>query len=104
MWFRDLDHINTSRQSKMQASEMKFLRLVKRCTRLDHLTNNFICSNLKIYSIYHKIIDYQHKWKEHVEQMDKKRLSRKLVEYKPEDIEISGDSYLIGLFNGAGTG
>ena len=30
----------------------------------------------------HKIIDYQNKWKEHVEQRDRDRLPRKVLEYE----------------------
>ena len=54
---------NTSERCKIQASEMKFLQSIKKCTRLDHLTNDSIRSDLKIYNINLKIIDYQYKWK-----------------------------------------
>ena len=49
--------INTNEQSKMQASEMKFLISVKGCTRKDHLTNDSIRSDLKTCNINHKIIE-----------------------------------------------
>ena len=47
----EIQIINNSERSKKQASEMKFLRIVNECTRLDFLTNDFIRSDLKIYNI-----------------------------------------------------
>ena len=64
-------------------TNQKSLKSVKGCTRLDYLTNNSIHSNLKIHNINHKVIDYQNKQKEHIEQMDRDRLPKILLEYKP---------------------
>ena len=77
----------------MQASEMKF-RSVNGWTRLDHLTNDSICSDQKICNINHKIIVYQNKWKEHIEQLDKDRLPRKVLEYKPGGYQNHGKPLL----------
>lgn len=75
--------VNTTEQSRIQASEMKFLRAVKKCTRMDRLTNDSIRDDLKIYNINHKITEYQNKWKNHVERMGDDRLPKKLMNYRP---------------------
>ena len=73
----------------MQAPEMKFLRSLKVSTRLDHLTNDSLRSDLKNY-INHKIKVYHHKWKKHMERIDKDRLPRKLTEYKSKGYQNRG--------------
>ena len=42
-----------------------------------------IRSDLKIYNVNHKIIDYQNEWKEHVERMGRDRLPKIQLEYEP---------------------
>jgi hypothetical protein len=37
--------------SRIQSAEMKFLRSVKRCTRMDHVRNEEIRTELKMYAI-----------------------------------------------------
>ena len=47
--------INTRQEFKVQASEMKFVLIVKECTIMDHLIENSIWYDLKICNINHKI-------------------------------------------------
>ena len=95
--------INTSDQSKIHASEIKFLRSVTgcTCTRLDHLTNDSIRCDLNNYNTNYVIKDYQYAWKKHVERMDNDKL---LLEYKPVGHRNRGHPYTVWLIIGARTG
>ena len=48
------------------------------------LNYGFHSYQIKIYKISHKIIDDQNEWNEHVQRMNRDKLPRKLLEYKPE--------------------
>jgi hypothetical protein len=47
--------------NRIQAAEMKYLRTVKGCTRLDQIRNE-----LGISPLSEKIIEYRNKWKAHL--------------------------------------
>ena len=53
-------------------------RTVKGCIRMDHLINDSMYTDLKIYNINDKIIEYENKRKNPVERINENRLSRKL--------------------------
>jgi hypothetical protein len=53
--------IKTKDMSKIQATEMKNLRSVKGCTKLDHIKNEDIRKELDIDSTKYKIEDYRKK-------------------------------------------
>jgi hypothetical protein len=57
-------------KNKIQAAEMKFLREVKDCTRLDKHWNEDIWRNLKIFSLNDRILEDEHKWFRYVQRMD----------------------------------
>jgi hypothetical protein len=48
--------------NRIQAAEMKYLRAVKGCTRLDQVRNEDIRNELGISSLKEKIIQYRNKW------------------------------------------
>ena len=48
--------INASERSYMHASEIKCLRTVKKCRKMNHLTNDSMGSEFKICNINFKII------------------------------------------------
>ena len=74
--------INTNEGTKILVSEIKFLRTINGCTRINHLTNDFIRFDLKMRKICRKITEYQSNWKNHFERMNKNRLLRKLLNCK----------------------
>lgn len=69
--------------SHIQATEMKFLRSVKGCTRMDRLHNESIRNELEIFSIVDKLEEHKYQWKEHLDRMDNTRLPKKINTYKP---------------------
>jgi hypothetical protein len=54
----------------LQAAEMRFLRSVKGCTRLDKIRNEDIRKELGMFSINDRIRRYRQDWLEHVEKME----------------------------------
>lgn len=73
----------TKHESKIQAAEMKFLRRVKGCTRMDQIRNEDIREELQIYSIKEKITNNKEQWKEHIERMAESRLPKRIQNYFP---------------------
>ena len=69
-------------ESRIQAQEMKFLRRVKGCTKLDRIRNTDIRTELNILDINQKIKENKNKWKEHVERMHEKRIPAKVRFYQ----------------------
>jgi hypothetical protein len=57
--------IQTKDMSKIQAREMRYLRSVKGCTKLDHIKNEDIRKELDIDSTQYKIENYRKKLIEH---------------------------------------
>lgn len=77
-------------ESRIQATEMRFLRQVKGCTRQDHIRNTDIRTELNIYSICDRINDYKQKWKEHLERMSDTRIPKRIWSYKPKGRRSAG--------------
>jgi hypothetical protein len=69
--------------SRIQSAEMKFLRSVKGCTRMDHVRNEEIRTELDMYAIQDKITEYRIRWSAHLQRMDNSRLSKQALLYKP---------------------
>jgi hypothetical protein len=51
---------------RIQAAEMKYLRTVKGCTRLDQIRNEDIRNELGISPLSENITEYRNKWKAHL--------------------------------------
>jgi hypothetical protein len=62
---------------------MKFLRSVKGCTRMDHIRNEEIRTELEMYVIQDTITEYRIRWSAHLQGMDNSRLSKQALLYKP---------------------
>jgi hypothetical protein len=56
--------------NRIQAAEMKYLRTVKGCTRLDQIRSEDIRHELDISHLSEKIIEYRNKWKAHLQRME----------------------------------
>jgi hypothetical protein len=69
--------------SRIQSAEMKFLRSVKGCTRMDHIRNEEIRTELEIYAIQDKITEYRIRWSAHLQRMDNSRLPKQALLHKP---------------------
>lgn len=68
---------------KIQASEMKFLRRVKRCTLMDKIKNEDIRQELNIFSLNEKINEYRSRWVQHLRRMPHERIPRHALLYRP---------------------
>jgi hypothetical protein len=73
--------LNARDESRIQASEMRFLRSVKGCTGEHKLRNEEIREELRTYNISEKIQDYQDRWKE---RMENGRFPREALHYLPK--------------------
>jgi hypothetical protein len=68
--------------SRIQSTEMKFSRSVKRCT-MDYIRNEEIRTELEMYAIQGKITEYRIHWSAHLQRMDNSRLPKQALLYKP---------------------
>lgn len=68
---------------QIESSEMKFLRSVKGCTRLDKLRNTQIRDELGVQAVTDKLQEYKHRWKEHILRMPNERIPKQAMEYQP---------------------
>jgi hypothetical protein len=69
--------------SRIQSAEMKFLRSVKGCTRMDHIRNEEIRTEIEMYTIQDKITEYRIRWSARLQRMDNSRLPKQVLLYKP---------------------
>ena len=70
-------------KSRIQAAEMRFLRRVKGCTRLDRFRNDDIRRELDIFSINRKIADNRRNWIDHINRMPDHRIVKQATRYRP---------------------
>ena len=75
--------VTKRQESRIQASEMKFLRQVKGCTRRDCIRNEDIRRELNVYNMNERLQRYKHQWKEHVDRMGDTRIPKHIRRYKP---------------------
>ena len=72
---------------QMETSEIKYLRSVKGCIRLDHIKNEDIRQELKVQPVTELAKNYKKRWKEHVLRMSPERIPRKIpVSYTHLDV------------------
>jgi hypothetical protein len=69
--------------NRIQAAEMKFLRAVKGCTRLDQIRNGDINISWAFSPLSEKIIEYRNKWKAHMQRMEHTRIPLQAYKYQP---------------------
>jgi hypothetical protein len=72
------------RHAERQAAEMRFLRSVKGCTRLDKIWNEDIRKELGVFSINDRIRRYRQDWLEHVERMKEGRVPKQALWCRPK--------------------
>jgi hypothetical protein len=71
-------------KQKLQAAEMRFLRYVKGCTRLDKIRNKDIRKEFGVFSINDRIRKDRQDWLEHAERMDEGRVPKQALWYRPK--------------------
>ena len=71
-------------RSKIQACEMRVLRLIRRVARKDRIRNDYQREELGVESILKIIENGQLRWFGHVKRMERNRYPRKYYEWKPE--------------------
>jgi hypothetical protein len=62
---------------------MNFLRKTKGCTKLDHVTNEIIRTDLNISPVNDTIEQYRNNWLQHMNRMQDTRLPKKALRYRP---------------------
>jgi hypothetical protein len=70
--------------NRIQTAEMRFVRKVKGCCRLDRIRNEDTRAELNICSINERIADYRNRWKDHISRMEDHRLPKQIKKYKPK--------------------
>jgi hypothetical protein len=68
--------------SRMQATEMKFLRRVEGITKLDRVRNEDVRKEFGIYAMNDKIKQKRTEW-QHKDRMNNERLTIQIREYSP---------------------
>lgn len=70
-------------RSKIEASEMAFLRSVKGCTKYDRIRSDDIRQELQMFKLTSRIEQNKENWREHMERMPEERLPNMALHYKP---------------------
>ena len=76
--------LNRSERRRIETNEMKFLRRVAGLNLLDQVSNNDIRNSLEIFNLNERIIDNKERWHAHIQRMDPDRLTKKLLNYRPQ--------------------
>jgi hypothetical protein len=69
--------------NRIKATEMKYLRTVKGCTRLDQIRNEDTRKELGISPLSEKIIEYRNKCKAYLQRMEHTRIPLQAYKYQP---------------------
>jgi hypothetical protein len=70
-------------QTRIQSTELNFLRKTKGCTKLNHITNAMIRTELNIYPVNDTTEQYRNKWFQHINRMQNTRLPNRALQYRP---------------------
>jgi hypothetical protein len=70
-------------KQRLEAAQMKFLRHLLGITKSDKEKNTSIREKTGVQNIVKEIEQYQQKWLQHVQRMDKNRLPRRALHYRP---------------------
>jgi len=77
--------VTTTRDmTRLEAAEMRLLRSVKGCTRLDKIRSEVIRKELEIFGIQDVRSKRKQNWINHLERMDTTRLPKHALNYKPQ--------------------
>jgi hypothetical protein len=76
--------------NRIQAAEMKYLRTVKGCSRLDQIRNEDIRNELGISPLSLKIIEYMNNLKAHLQRMEHTRIPLQAYKYQTSEKRYIG--------------
>jgi len=71
-------------EQRLEAAQMKFFRHLLGITKLDKEKNQCISEKTGAQNIVKEIKQYQKKWLQHVQRMDRNKLPRQALKYRPE--------------------
>jgi len=71
-------------EQRLEAAQMKFLRHLLRITKLDKEKNQRIRGKTGAQNMVKEIKQYQKRWLQQVQRMDRNRLPRQALKYRPE--------------------
>jgi len=71
-------------EQRLEAAQMKFLRHLLGITKLNKEKNQCIRGKTGAQNIVKEIKQYQKKWLQHVQRMDRNRLPRQALIYRPQ--------------------
>jgi hypothetical protein len=69
-------------QTRIQSTEMNLLRKTKGCTKLDHITNEMIRTELNIYPVNDTFEQYRNNWFQQKNRMQDIRLLKRALQYR----------------------
>jgi hypothetical protein len=84
--------INKRDAQKLEAAQMRILRPLLGLTRFDLQRNPEIRNSLKVDNTVEDIKQYQRRWVDHLERMDRSRLPRLAFQYQPRGWRDRGRS------------
>jgi hypothetical protein len=70
-------------QTRIKSTEMNFLRKTKGCTKLDHVTNEIIRTELNTCPVNDTIEQYRNNWLQHINRMQDTRLQKRALQCRP---------------------
>jgi len=76
--------LKKTEEQRLEATQMKFLRHLIGITKLDKEKNRCIRGKTGAQNIVKEIKQYQKKWLQHVQRMNRNRLPRQALKYRPE--------------------
>ena len=71
-------------EQRLEAAQMKFLRLLLWITKADKEKNQRIREKTGAQNIVKEIKEYQDKWLQHVQRMDTNRIPKQALQYQPK--------------------
>ena len=75
--------LTTKTKSRLQAAEMRVLRLIKGVTRRDRLRNISIREDLKVTPLLDEVENTKLRWYGHVKRMEERKMPKKYLEWTP---------------------
>jgi len=72
-------------EQRLEAAQMKFLRHLLGITKLDKEKNQCIRQKTGAQNIVKEIKQYQKKWLQHVQRMDRNRIPKQALQYRLKD-------------------
>jgi hypothetical protein len=71
-------------EQRLEAAQMKFLRHLLGIIKLDRERNQSVREKLGVQNIVLEIKEYQREWLQHVERMDRDRIPKQALKYRPK--------------------